>query len=483
MRNASPFTLRAATIGVSMACATSCNTKPSPTAARELLPVANTVPTASAAVAPAPAPEAVPTLGAELFAPGKSHPQALFAVEGALMAVEGPRVGRIVGEGIEWATQQIPKASGCCGDYVITSVHGRWPDRLDVVYTTSNGRALMPTYVPLTGKGVSQRIADGGGWGSIAGVATVGESTVIASSGMVEGTRVSTVRGPAVARRMQTPAEAGCKADDIPKPEDLPQRPAISPSAFAASPAGTMMSIGNLCEKRGAAAEVWDGTSKSRIVELGAWTKSEGYTARLLPGVGDELWIFLDGASAILRYHDGEITPLSRLEKLVRNVFVSAAGQLHASDGWTIHRYTDGKWTPIARLQWPSRFDAIVVDEGTLWAVALGSAHRLRPAPSVAFHEGCPTPFVYLYDVSWKNDDKFTYPDTRKALSTFPEASELGLVEFREGVRRLGIVVSSKAQGEAVIAHVKANMKDEDPELLCYEPRSPRRIDMMPKRR
>ena len=34
--------------------------------------------------------------------------------------------------------------------------------------------------------------------------------------------------------------------------------------------------------------------------------------------------------------------------------------------------------------------------------------------------------------------------------------------------------------GEAVIAQVKANMKDEDPELLCYEPRAPRRIEMKP---
>jgi hypothetical protein len=51
-------------------------------------------------------------------------------------------------------------------------------------------------------------------------------------------------------------------------------------------------------------------------------------------------------------------------------------------------------------------------------------------------------------------------------------------VEFREGVLRLGLVVSSKAQGEAVIAHVKAAMKNERPTLLCYEPKAPRRIEV-----
>jgi hypothetical protein len=479
MRHASPFTLRSATIGMAMACAASCNTRPTPTPASESLPVATAASaTASATPAPAPAPEEVPTFGPEELAPEGSHPEALFAIEGALMVVEGQRIGQIVGEHIEWVTQKIPAGSACCGASIVQSVHGTWPDSLDVVYTTSTGRALMPTYFPLTGKGVSKTVAPGGGWGSILGVATVGESTVIAGSSYADGTQIWTVRGPRAPHRMETPAQAGCKEDEVPKAELMPQRPAITPSAFAASLAGTLMSIGNLCEKRGAAAEVWDRAGKSRILALGAWTKGDGSGARILPGTGDELWIFLEGASPLLRYHDGEITQLPRLEKPVRNVFVSASGQLHASDGATIHRYVDGAWTPVVRLTWPSRFATIALAGHRLWTASHGSVQQLRPSPSVAFREGCPTPFVYLYDVSWKNDARFTFPDTRKALSTFAEASDLGLVEFQEGVRRLGVVVTSKAQGEAVIAHVKASMKDEDPQLLCYEPRAPRRIDL-----
>ncbi|MBK9266482.1 MAG: hypothetical protein IPM54_42680 [Polyangiaceae bacterium] len=73
---------------------------------------------------------------------------------------------------------------------------------------------------------------------------------------------------------------------------------------------------------------------------------------------------------------------------------------------------------------------------------------------------------------------KYTFPTTRKALSTFPEVSDITLVEYWEEGRKLGIKVKSEAQGEAVIAHVKANMKDEWPELICFEPRSPRVIEM-----
>ena len=67
--------------------------------------------------------------------------------------------------------------------------------------------------------------------------------------------------------------------------------------------------------------------------------------------------------------------------------------------------------------------------------------YRLRDAPAADDREGCPTPFVYLYEVSGNNGDRYTYPETRRALSSFPDASEIELVEFREGVPRLGVVV------------------------------------------
>jgi hypothetical protein len=87
---------------------------------------------------------------------------------------------------------------------------------------------------------------------------------------------------------------------------------------------------------------------------------------------------------------------------------------------------------------------------------------------------------VYLYEVSWRNEPNYTFPTTRKALSTFPEVADITLMEYWEGRRILGVQVKSEQQGEAVIAHVKANMKDEHPELICYAPKKPRIIEMKP---
>ena len=126
----------------------------------------------------------------------------------------------------------------------------------------------------------------------------------------------------------------------------------------------------------------------------------------------------------------------------------------------------------------------MAIDEKeTLWA-ADSAVSRLRPTTQgAAAPEACATPLVYLYEVSWKNEKNYSYPSTRKALSTFAEVDAINLVEFEDGNhRRLGITVSSKAQGEAVVAHVKATMKDESPRLLCFKPeKGVRKIDMNAK--
>jgi hypothetical protein len=73
----------------------------------------------------------------------------------------------------------------------------------------------------------------------------------------------------------------------------------------------------------------------------------------------------------------------------------------------------------------------------------------------------------------------YAFPTTAKALSTFPDAGSLALVDFKEsGVRRLGVPVTSKEQGEALLAHVHATMKDEAPKLLCYAPTGARKIPL-----
>jgi hypothetical protein len=65
------------------------------------------------------------------------------------------------------------------------------------------------------------------------------------------------------------------------------------------------------------------------------------------------------------------------------------------------------------------------------------------------------------------------------AEAAFPETSALALVEFAEGHdRRLGIQVTCWAQGEAVVACIQANMRDEKPRLLCFEPTHARQIPL-----
>jgi hypothetical protein len=226
------------------------------------------------------------------------------------------------------------------------------------------------------------------------------------------------------------------------------------------------------------AAELWDKTGTSRIVDLSAWWgRSDAFSPVILAGKGDELWFFRGGEVPILHYLDGKVEPLPRLPRPPRVAFVSPGGELSASDGRTLHRHDGHGWIPVGELAWPARVEAMAMAPETFWAATAGAVYRLRPTASPAFKEGCATPFVHLYDVREDNGKGYTYPFTRKALSTFEGVKELALVEFPEsGARRLGVTVTSGAQGEALIAHVLATMKGEEPRLLCYSPKAPRMI-------
>ncbi|MDC0744541.1 hypothetical protein [Polyangium mundeleinium] len=431
---------------------------------------------------PPPLPKVVPTLAAEPFAPKGTHPEMLFGIEGGLAVVEDLRVGRLVdGERIEWVGQIVDDNKHLGGSHIV-SVHGRFPDAVDVIYQSNEGRAPQPTYFPLTGKGERFRVGDGGSPGVIAGVATVGESTLV-SAMMYEGYVFKTVRGPARVYKHLSHAAAGCRPEDEFRfMGHTGEVPAIAPRAFAATETGTMMTVGFNCGKGNPAAEVWEKSGKSRPLALSPFLLDMQYRPEFLKGRGDELFLFPGKGEPILHYVNGKFGSLPRLDKPFKRAFVSN-GQLHASDGRTIHRFDDGRWTPIAHLAWPTSFDTMALEKDTLWASAGMTVLKLRETKSIAFEDGCPTPFVYLYDVAPQNAPDFTFPTTQKALSTFEGAADLGLVEFFEGTRRLGITVKSKAQGEAVVAHLKATMTDEDPRLLCYAPKKNRVIPMKPKRK
>jgi hypothetical protein len=439
-------------------------------------------PSASASAAPAP----LPTLLKEKFEPGGAKPTSAHAVDGALMVVDGTRVGRVVGDGVEWVEQKIPPDYPAFGPNGIDSVHGWWPDGIGVIYSNRNGRAPQPRYTPLTGKGVEHVVGGGGGLARIAGVARVADATLLVAYDNFDGLRFAPVRGSLV-RKPQSPAQAGCKEGEIERRGFANgSTPAITPEAAGGTQAGTLMTIGNLCEKRPPAAEIWDKAGKSRIVDLSRWWKRLGFV-RILEGKGDELWAMADRWSPLLHYKDGELEALPPLERPVQTLVVSARGEMHASDGHAVHRWDGKAWVTAAHFAEAHSSDLVMDEQDGFWTRGV---YRLRAAPGAA-----PTPppapeacagFVYLYEASYKNGPKFTYPDTRKALSSFPEASALGLVEFGANYdRHLGVTVASRAQGEALAAHIRATMKNEEPRVFCFDPKSaeaPRSIPLDAKK-
>ncbi len=467
----------------SLACGNKAGPAPEKDSPKSVSSAALSASASSASAVPT-APKEIPSLMLEQFAPGGSHPSALFAIEGALVVIEGLRVGRIEGDRIEWIDKTVPDLGAAVGGSHIDSVHGRWPDAVDVLYSSNQGRAPMPSYHALTGKGQGFTFQPGGGLGSIAGLARAGDSLMLAGYSSQDGYQFVPVRGPAIIRHRQTPAEAGCKKGEVSQSEYQPPAPAIAPWSLGGTRAGTLMAYGSLCEKRGPALEIWDkATGKPRIVDLSGFAATMGYRVQFSRAPGeDALWVFSETGNIILHYENDKLEALPRLEHPLTHAFVSQAGELYASDGWTIQRFQDGKWSLVAHMPWLYKYSSLAVDEhDKLWISAAGSVSRLKEGPSVAYHEGCATPFVFLYDVSPDNAKDFTFPSTRKALSTFPGIAELSLVEFHEGGRRLGVEVPSKEQGEAVIEHIKASMKNEHPVLRCYAPKQPRKIALKPK--
>jgi len=457
------MTMRRSLLVSSCLLVAACRDLPKPAPIPAPIPVA-VAPAATAAPAPiaaTPPMQAIPTLTEEELAPGGVHPSAVFAVEGAVVVVDGRRIGRIVGDGIEWLAETLPNpAYDGLGPILVTGVYGRWPDLIGVTYVRENGRMEAGRYFPLTGVGL--------GWscllGFVVGVAQVGESTIAVGNNGFWVDNYHTVRGTAK-RKPRTRKDANCK--------DPTDDPAIDAEAVGATRGGTMVTIGSPCAGPGPAAEIWDKHGTPRTVSLAALWRDSG-RIRVLQGEGDELWATGGPWNALLRFHEGAFEALpdlgSPIKSPIRKVFTSRQGVLHVSDGRFVHRLDAGGWTPVAILP-PGRVytQMVMDDQGTIW-VTSETVRRLRPGPAMPVPSGCATPFVYLYGSSSVNGNNYTYPTTRKALSSFPEAGALRLVEFVDDSRRLGVVVTSAAQGEALIAHIHETMKDESPRLFCFDP-------------
>jgi hypothetical protein len=187
----------------------------------------------------------------------------------------------------------------------------------------------------------------------------------------------------------------------------------------------------------------------------------------------------------VRQYREGEFTALAPTPTPAVTTFVSLGGQLHASDGRVVYRYEDRAWRLVARFAWPLKLKALALDGEAMWAAVEDEVLRLRPGPSLAVTAACQTPFVHLYSPSKDTPKIFGFPATHKAIAGFEEADGLTMRDFSQaGSRRLGVPVSSQAQGEALIAHLHTTMKEDSPRLICFDPpREARVIKVVPAKK
>lgn len=443
-----------------------CGEKTTPVVEETAKPVASATTSATASAASVEPPPPPTFVLRDMFRDKLKGYAGVFQIGGNLIVGDGARVGKIVGETIEWI-KPIPEGNPVQGQTVLLWAGGRTLDEIDIFYRYDNGRWPAPTYSPLTGKGGSLQFAPGGGWGDINGVGHVGETTVVQGGDMSVGQIIQTARGPRIERYTIPASSQGCPMDT-----SLP-KPAVNAWAFGSTENGTLLSAGSLCVDGLAAVEVWGPSdTKSKIIKLDK--KISAYAGQVVATGPESAWILPRGGD-ILAYDKGSITTLPALEDLDL-AWVGTDKILYASSSHGVHKYVDKNWQLIGHLAWKAEFSTAMTHEGAIWVSSAGGVFRLVPGTSLEFTDECKTPFVMMYDVSVESEPNFTFPATRKALSTFKDLTALELVDFVEGRRRLGIRVPSRAIGEAAIAHVKANMKDENPKLICYEPKVKRVI-------
>lgn len=455
--------------------ASSCSSKPTDGAASAepiALPSASPLAPPSAAHAELAQPASPPTLHA---VPVHEEDKALvgvslFTLPGAVLVATSDRIGRLTAAGIEWKGK-LDEARTAHDGVQISWVGGLYPDAIDLTWTSSNGRAPTPSYRALTGKGASLTFSPGAGFGWIDGVARIGESVLVSGYDLYKGHLIAGVRGPAITRlRVAWPLK--CKKE-APRDGFVPGSvaPAVQPERFVATRAGTLFSYGKLCEEE-AAVEVWAKEGgQPRIFELAALTRHPG---KLVVGKDDEAWIM---GEPILAWKGDHFEPLpAQPSRPIKNAFVSTAGDLYLLDGVGILKLESGKLVEVARLGWPADFGSIASEDSTFWVTQGGRLQRLEKTEPVTTGEACKTPFVFLYDVSWKSELGYTFPTTRKALASFAPLEGVELVDFVAGSRRLGAVVPSWEVGVALAAHVAKSMKDEHPQVVCFAPTSPRAI-------
>lgn len=241
--------------------------------------------------------------------------------------------------------------------------------------------------------------------------------------------------------------------------EELPDAPKAAKRAFfsaaARDKAYAVLSTGDKVY-----AARWDGQA-FRKVEL----QAEGDVRAIWTAADGTLFLVLQLKSSTPKLAKAELLRLTAGGELRRSAHFSASPSAKV-------------WASDAETAYVSSYGSILSTRSGLVLVKPAEKEKEQapasPPPSSGlppFAEGCATPFVFLYDISAKSPPGYDFPSTRKALSTFTRVADISLIEFvHASKRRLGVLVPSAEVGRDVIAHVKGNMKDEHPELVCLAP-------------
>ncbi|NUP13926.1 MAG: hypothetical protein HOW73_48445 [Polyangiaceae bacterium] len=387
----------------------------------------------------------------------------------------GNKVGKLSRQGVEWAVD-LPEddpPETINGAMVMQGIAGRYPDKLGVIRESTYGRWPRPTWQPVKGNvAAAVTFAPGGGPGSVLGAVVIDDTTLIAGWDHFEGARIVHAGGPWKGFSVST-FEEGCG-----KKSQYYRYTAISPTVFGATRAGTAFFGGQRCDDEGPALEIWGAAGgKSKIFPLEGIPKDAWFHDDFVRGNGDVAWVV--AGDRVIEVSGGKPTILPPLGGPGRTARIFGGdGKVYAVKAGEIKSLEGGAWKLVATLPWPAEYPDMVAMDGSFWATSSAKLYEL--VPNTEPEGECKTPFVFLYDVSYKSEPNYTFPTTRKALATFPDIDKLQLVDFVEGGRRLGLVVPSKEVGEAVIAHVKGSMKDEDPRLVCYAPAKPRVVSIKP---
>lgn len=489
-----------------LAFVTACATSPKPAAKRVSAPRAVASASAAPSAAAPAAPRAARTIPELTFEPFRAEGKPLtgvFGIEGATIVTKDNVVGYIDGDRVEWIAK-IPKdrASFAGVKNVISSVDGKFLDRIDLIVGSDFGRAPLEMWLPLTGKGAAP-YNEPMGSGSLT-EARIGDTVLLAvSSGA--GDQIVSVRGPKLTRKPTN--VAGCTKNSYYMQPHIPKDDfaAVGWSAFAGTAGtGVLVSVGSWCRDfDDARAEVWpSGSTTSKLVDLKPFWHHVAYPVLLRTGE-DDLWAFNDATDPVLLFHNGQFEPIARLDAPVTQVFVSTKGELRARAGNDIHRWNGKAWELVARLvNPPDGFGGQLVMDASdgFWTATsietsppssnpiakstfVSEVYRARETKRLPATDLPCDSWFSLITYGYAKDEAVRKRELAKLMQGYSKNDGLKLVTTRSlGYREhIGVSFSSKADAEAFAAHVKTELPSSTPAVWCYTPRTSTEIPWIEK--